>query len=355
MLSGLLSGCATGRYTAQNLPEEFRALPTQNVQTVELAKLASPTTQTDLIAKGDVLEISLSSGLPSERESTRTVRVDDEGNIFLAELGPVSVEGLELESAEGMISTLCVQRELYLTPQVTVTTKQAKVNRVTVVGAVKEPKTYSLRSGQSNLLAALVAAGGLTDDAGTVVEIRHPGFLNGHQTPRIASHSGTYAQGSAIELANHEELSTSVAGNTNVVRVDLVSATKEPSGGYELPDGAIINVQRHDPEPIHVFGLVRKAGEYDFPVGKELRLTSAIALAGDISNPLADKVYVIRKVEGRKEPVVVELSLKNAKERGTVENLTLMPGDTVSVEKTAATNFYDAIRIISFGVGGSVF
>jgi polysaccharide export outer membrane protein len=80
-----------------------------------------------------------------------------------------------------------------------------------------------------------------------------------------------------------------------------------------------------------------------------------LALAGDISNPLADKVYVIRNVEGEPEPVVVELSLKKAKERGAVENITLAPGDTVSVEKTPATIFYDTIRIISFGVGGSVF
>src|SRR5690606_24699589 len=100
------------------------------------------------------------------------------------------------------------------------------------------------------------------------------------------------------------------------------------TGGYQLPDGAIVNVQRQDLEPIYVYGLVRKPGEYDYPVGQEMRLTSAIALAGDISNPLADEVYVIRKIPGRKEPVVIDLSLKKAKERGELENLLLKPGDT---------------------------
>lgn len=350
------SGCASGRYTAQTLPEQFRAQPTRNVQTVELAKLASPATQTDVIARGDVLEISLSSGLPSERDVKRVVRVDDRGRISLAELGHVSVEGLELESAEAMIATLCVERDLYRTPQVTITTKQAKVNRVTVVGAVKEPDTYSLRSGQSNLLAAIVSAGGLAEDAGTLVEIRHPGFRDGRTAPRIAGYPAADPGASGIALASHDEVAASESGKAeNVVQVDLIRATEQSQGGFDLPDGAIVNVERRDPEPIYVYGLVKKAGEYEFPFGKELRLTSAIALAGDISNPLADKVYLIREIENQPEPIVVELSLKKAKERGAIENLALMPGDTVSVEKTPGTIIYDAIRIISFGVGGSVF
>lgn len=350
-------GCATGRFTAESLPEAFRAQPTENVQTVELAKLASPAAQTDLICNGDVLELSLSSGLPSERELTRTVRVDDNGTIYLAELGRVSVEGLQLESAEAVIGSLCMERDLYRTPQVTITMKQENVHQVTVVGAVKEPNTYELRSSQSNLLNAIVTAGGLTDHAGKTVEIRHPGFRDGRSAPRIARGAAESIGSSAIELASHDELEVEHTDSPaqRVVRVDLITATEQTGGGYELPDGAIVNVQRHDPEPIYVYGLVKKAGEYEFPVGKDLRLTSAIALAGDISNPLADKVYVIREIEGRKEPVVVELSLKKAKERGAVENLVLMPGDTVSVEKTPATVMYEAIRIISFGVGGSVF
>lgn len=356
---GVLSGCATGRFTAESLPDQFRAQPTENVQTVEIAKLASPTTKTDVIAPGDVIEVNLSSGLPSERDSERTVRVDEQGAIYLSELGRVSVVDLELESAEALVSTMCMERDLYRTPQVTMTMKQAKVNRVTVVGAVKEPDTYELRSGQSNLLAAIVAGGGLADDAGTMVEIRHPGFRDGREAPKIAADAAR-RQTSAIELAAHEELASNESSQAEgmqhqVIKVDLVSATQNAVGGFELPDGAIVNVERHDPEPIYVYGLVRKAGEYKFPVGKELRLTSALALAGDISNPFADQVYVIRNIEGRQEPVVIELSLKKAKEHGAIENLTLMPGDTVSVEKSPATAMYEAIRIISFGVGGSVF
>jgi polysaccharide biosynthesis/export protein len=361
LAAGLLSGCATGRYTAESLPDVYRARPSENVKTVELAKLASPTAKTNVIARGDVLELNLSSGLPTERDATRTVRVDDSGKIYLADLGHLAIDGLELEAAEAMIASLCVERELYRTPQITITMKQQKVHQVTVVGAVKKPDTYKLRAGQCDLLSAIVSAGGLEDNAGNVVEIRHPGFRDGRVAPPIARGGQSVDSRSGIELTSFDQSTQASDDNDatgtghNVVKIDLISATQEITGGYQLPDGAIINVERKDLEPIYVYGLVRKPGEYKFPVGQEMRLTSAIALAGDISNPLADKVYVIRSIDGRPEPVVVELSLKQAKERGEIENLKLMPGDTVSVEKTVATTFYDTIRIIGFGVGGTVF
>ena len=347
------SGCATGRYTAEKLPDRFRARPTDNVQTVGLSNLASPTAQTDLIARGDVLQVNLSSGMPSEEDLERSVRVNEQGAIYLAELGHVKVDSLTLQAAEDVIATQCMTKELYRTPQVTVTMKQPMVSRVLVTGAVKEEGEYTLRSGQSNLLAAIMKAGGLAENAGTTVEVRHPGYVNGKSAPKIAQGPSSQFNESGVETASFTETVSSSSGN--VLKVDLVAATKQPSGGVELPDGAVIHVERHDPDPVHVMGLVNKAGEYDFPVGKEMRLTSALALAGDISNPLADKIYVIRHIDGEPEPIVVELSLKKAKEHGAVENITLAPGDTVSVEKTPATIFYDTIRIISFGVGGSVF
>ena len=349
----VFSGCATGRYSADSLPDRFRARRTENVQEIALANLASPTAQTDLIAKGDVLEVNLSSGMPSEEDTERTVRVNEQGTIYLAELGFVDVEGLELEAAEGIIATLCVQRELYRAPQVTLTMKQPKLHRVLVTGAVEEEGEYLLRSGQSNLLSAIMKAGGPADDAGTHVEVRHPGFANGTPAPKIAEGSGSPGVSEGVTQAAHaQSVSTS---SENLLRIDLVSLSRQPSRGVELPDGAVVYVERIDPEPIHVIGLVNKAGEYDFPVGKTVRLTSALALAGGVSNPLADKIYVIRQISGQPEPVVVELSLKTAKEQGALENLTLVPGDTISVEKTPATVVYDAIRIISFGIGGQVF
>ncbi|MBX3438296.1 MAG: polysaccharide biosynthesis/export family protein [Planctomycetaceae bacterium] len=348
ILVGTLSGCASGRYMAANLPAEWQASPVENAQTLELAKIASPTVQTDRIGRGDVIRVNISTGFKTEDNPEWVVRVSEDGTALLPDMGPVPLEGLELETAEVHIGSLCREKGLYRTPQVTVTMEQPKVNNVMVIGAVNEPNMYELRSGSSGLLDALVKAGGLSEFAGTTVEIRHPGFRDKGKTPRIAA-----AGGQDVMHVAHE----SEAGfqGPQTVQVDLISATQEGRGGYYLPDGSVVNVQRHDPLPIHVAGLVQKAGVFVFPVGKELTLLDAVAEAGGISNPLANKVYIIRSKPGHDEPILIEASLRRAKNNLGLDNPKLIPGDYVSVEQTPGTAVYEALRLVGFGVNGRAF
>ncbi len=345
----LCAGCTSAQFTPATLPQDWQASRTFNAQTVDLSRLATPTIQNDLIAAGDVLEISLSAGLVNEDDISRLVRINQDGETFLAGLGNVKLEGLDLEEAEALISSLAVEKGLYHAPNVTVMMKRPKVNQVTVIGAVNEPSTYYLRSGASSLLQALVAAGGLAEDAGTAVRISHQGYWSdsGGSPPIAGQPPGDVA------LAAHQTGTASNQGRS--VRVDLVSATTEGTGGgYHLADGTIVTVERRDPEPIQLQGLVEKPDLYDYPVGKELRLLGAISLAGGVSNPVADKVYIIRSKPDTEEPVLIQASLKKAKHDGA-ENIRLAPGDVVSVEPTTATVLIDTIRVIGFTIGGSVF
>ncbi|MGE0378121.1 MAG: SLBB domain-containing protein [Planctomycetaceae bacterium] len=348
LLAGSLSGCAAGKYRAASLPLEWQATAVENAQTLELAKIASPTVQTDRIGRGDVLKINISTGFNTENNPEWVVRVSDDGDVLLPDLGDVPLEGLELEAAEAQIGSLCREKGLYRLPQVTVTMEQPKINNVMVIGAVKEPNTYELRSGSSSLLEAIVKAGGLSEDAGTVVEIRHPGFRGSSRSPRIAA-AGTQE----IWNVSHEE--PGAPDGPQTVKVDLISATQAGRGGYDLPDGSIVNVQRHDPLPIHVAGLVKKAGAYEFPIGKELTLLDAIAEAEGISNPLANKVYIIRNKPGHDEPILIEASLRKAKHHRGLDNPLLIPGDYVSVEQTPGSALYEAARLVGFGINGRAF
>ena len=61
---------------------------------------------------------------------------------------------------------------MFQKPHVTVTMKRQRKNAIMVIGAVKEPGLKELPRGSCSLLAALVSAGGLSEDAGTDVEIR---------------------------------------------------------------------------------------------------------------------------------------------------------------------------------------
>jgi polysaccharide export outer membrane protein len=88
-------------------------------------------------------------------------------------------------------------------------------------------------------------------------------------------------------------------------------------------------------------------------VNHELRVFGALAMAGGLSQKIADKVYVIRNSPDGHGAVVIEVSLRAAK-RNAAENLRLAPGDIVSVEQTPLTVMMDIINIIRFGVGANI-
>jgi polysaccharide export outer membrane protein len=342
-------GCVSNDvYLAHELPAGLQAAQIENPKTLELIRLASGTYNNDLIDVDDVLEISILAGLnPRDNPPTMQPRVTRNGNISLPDVGEVPVAGLDLQSAESAIATACVQRQIYRRPHVTVSMRRQATNRVMVAGAVKNQNYYNLPRGSSDLLSALVAAGGLADDAGTIVEVRNPG---GTVAPpdRIAQSIGP--SGELIPAGHSQTIPTANRSGPSTFRIDLVSATKRGQAAAQLPDGAIVTVERRDPESIQVLGLVHKPGEIKYPIGTELRLLDAISQAGWTSNQGANKVYVIRHAP---QQVVIQASLREAK-RNPAENIRLAPGDVVSVEQTPATVLIDTLHLIRFAVGTSL-
>jgi polysaccharide export outer membrane protein len=288
-------GCASTKiYTSKTLPGQWQAKPIANVASFDLTKLSSATVPEDLIAAEDVLEVTIASGVGHEEIQTMPSRVSESGSVDVLHVGQVRVAGLDLAEAEAAIHRACIQREIYRTPHVTVVMKRPKVNRITVLGAVEKPGVVELRSGNSDLLQALVQADGLTKEAGSMVEIHHPGFRNQEAgSPKIAE--GTDSQGNQL-TAFDDTPAKKISSRT--LKVDLASLGTGVKANYDLEDGAVVRVEKRDPPALQVIGLVKKPDRYEFPLGKNMRLTDAIALAGGTSNPLADKVFIIRRRDG---------------------------------------------------------
>ena len=349
----LLSGCVSSDIIqADNVPQWLQAPTIDNPKTLDLSGMASGTYNNDLIDRGDVLEVTINTGLNAKDNLTFPVRVSDNGLATLPVVGDVAVQGLELESAEAAIAAACVQRAIYRSPQVTVTMKKQRTIRVMVSGGVKNPNVYNLPRGNSDLLSLLVLAGGLADNAGTLVEVRNPPSAGGSPSDRIANGPG--GANNIEQAGGHSQpLLAAAAKSPQSVRIDLVSATKNGAGNFPLQDGAIVHVERRDPPPVHVLGLVHKAGKYEYPIGTELHLLDAVALASGVSNQAANKVYIIRHPEGQPQPTVIEASLRDAKRSGDM-NLKLAPGDVVSVEQTPTTMLLDTIHLIRFAIGTSL-
>ena len=356
-------GCATvqgEKYTYKTLPANFIARARENPQTIDLTRLASASKQSDVLDRGDVVEVAIAAGL-NEKDTVRfSVRIEEDGQASIPQVGRIQLAGMKMEAAEAAIIYECVDRGLYRSPNVTVTMKSQRTNRIMVAGAVKKPSVYDLPRGQCDLLTALSRAEGLDPSAGTQVVIRNPSLLSQTTQQRFAGKNS-----SLVDPVGHSVDVEPIGAMSDTVKVDLVSATKTGSHGYQLEDGAVVYVEKRDPEPLHVLGLVQRPGRFEFPISEELRVVEAVALAGGVSSLAANKVYVIRRKPGslsrtvdpehpdQVETFIIHVSLANAKQKSE-SNIRLQPGDVVSVEQTPLTIMVDLLKRVGMNLGGSI-
>ena len=329
-----LTGCHSGIYQAGRLPAELSVSPVDTFRKINFTRLARSTAQSDLIYPGDVVEVTIATGLEEKSPVSWPLRVSDGGEVDIPLIGVVRVAGLLLPDAEQAIRHESIARRVYRDPHVSVLLKSRKMIHVTVVGAVKDPGTKELPAANADLLSALLAAGNLTEEASTIVEIR--------KVPDFSTQFAGYG-GQRRTLAQDSSL-----------RIDLIAASQGVAPDYRVEDGSVIMVRERDPKTIQVIGLVNRPDQFEIPPDQEVRLLDAIALANGRTMQLADKVHVIRQLDTMKEPILIAASMKEAK-RGGPANLRLGPGDIVSVEETPLTFTVGTIRsFIRFGFSSAI-
>ena len=337
----LISGCKSQAIRAGKLPSKFRTAERSNRQTIDFSRVASTGASDAVIAPSDLLEINIATGQGDESTQPMTARVAEDGTVSVPVIGPVPVAGLEAYEASQNIANFAVQRGMYKNPFVTVEIKSKAVNRVTVLGAVNEPGVHDLPRGSSDLISALAASGGLTEEAGTQVE--------------IVRHSQTGDVNNSRQIQQTAYGASPQQADTKTIRIDLSSESTTNNTDYKLDDRDVVRVVPQKKETVYVSGLVRKPGMFELENEQDIHLLDAIALAGGRSSSVADKVYVIRRVENRPEPIVIQASISKAKHNG-LENLRLAAGDTITVEQTPTTALVDSVKHffrLSFGVAGS--
>ncbi len=340
-----LSGCAHREvYRPSNLPVEFQAKPVADLRNAPLPEFAGQSTPSDVIMAGDVLDVTVATDLETQPRSV-PIRVDDLGTIQVPYIGPVQVGGLRFADAEQAIAAAAVQRDIFRHPTVTVERRQMRTHRVTVVGAVNKPGVYDLPASNSNVFAALVAAEGLNTKASPIVEVRRgSGDRDPVERPPLTA--------DASGLDGVRTAGWDASGPLRVRQINLVSPAAAASEEYRLSDGDVVHVAEREALPFFVDGLVAKPGAYPMPPDQPIRILDAIALAGGKNNPLADKVWIVRQIPGRDEPVLIKASLQRARE-DMQENLIVAAGDVISLEETPGTFVYNLLKGFVH-IGGTV-
>jgi len=350
-----VSGCAHRRiYRASELPARFAPPSPQDVNAALVSGRLTPpcSASSELITAGDLLDVTIDDGFGEQPAKTSSVWVEEDGTTRIPLIGTVAVAGLTLHEAGRVIAREGVRSGLYRDPYpyVTVEMKRRRMNRVTVMGAVATPGVVHLPRSSSYLLAALVAAGNLTENAGPEVEIRRAARPRG--APHlIPPHSPHTADGPQAELTSYGHSGPQAP---QTIRVNLVSAGQADQESYYLEDGDVVVVGERKPGSICVMGLVEKPDEYELPTDREFRVLEALALAGGRKSQLADKVCIVRHPPDEEEPIEIRVSVREAKRNGAA-NVKLAAGDVVSVEETPATFTIEMLRnFVRFGLSSSI-
>jgi polysaccharide export outer membrane protein len=188
-------------------------------------------------------------------------------------------------------------------------------NKVSILGAVNEPGTYDYPSRQ-NLLDVLAMAGGLSKEAGWMVQVRR----------------------STDELKLPAKF-----------LIDLNQLIKEGKVELNLPIEGDDVIYVPEAGVIYVDGAVRRPGNY--PIKGGMTIKEAVVAAGGYSD-MADKNHIklVRLAEEHRREVI-ELSQEDIR-NGTAANLEVKDRDVLFVETSTMRALMYGLRV---NIAGGLF
>jgi polysaccharide biosynthesis/export protein len=251
---------------------------------------------------------------------TLSVRVNHEGLISLPLLGDIKVAGL---TTSGLERELKKQYDKYIyNPEVGVLVTEHR-QRVSVIGAVSKTGILEL-TGPKTVIEILAMAGGVTDQAGTQVQIYRQG-PNGRESYVIDL--AVLASNAALINANTEGLITMPVQPGDIINV--------PQAGMFFVDGA-----------------VKAPGSY--PLGRRYSLSQALTRAGGVDRDLySADITIFRQGTSGVETMNVDL---NEIVSGVIADPQIEADDVILVPINTAKYVYFKVfgQILGWGtsIGG---
>jgi polysaccharide biosynthesis/export protein len=240
---------------------------------------------------GDKIEI----GVFGHDDMNRVSEVKTDGTVAIPLLGDVKVAGRSVAEIDRDVTQRLAQ-EYLVDPEVNVDVREYKSQWVTLMGEVRTPGRYALRSNM-RLIDLLAEAGGPTKDAGTdIVLTRHDDSGQGtHQT---------------------------------TVHLDDILNPGKPESNIALRHGDIVTLGQRD--WLYLRGEVSRPGAYNIERG--WTILRAISAAGGLTQFANRKeVQLLRAGTGAiQEKTVVNLK---AIEDGHKEDIPLLPNDIIIVPR----------------------
>lgn len=281
----LLLACS-GTFAGQEKTETQKQTNDRIEQLADIARTHPVDTP---IGTGDLLHIDVFD-IP---ELSRDLRVSDVGDIsFPLVPGRIPAAGLTPFQLEEKLEQLLIDNGLVTHPQVSVFVREQNSQPVSVVGAVNKPMVYQVIR-PTSLLEVLADAGGISDDAGSVVLITRPARPGAEKT-----------DGSA------DATPSSPDSQTITIRLQDLLDSGDPSYNIQVFGGDAVSVPRAGIIYVTGAGVVQPGGYVLQSHGEQVTTMKAVALAhGLTSYAKADDAVILRTnpLTGQKDQIPVHL------------------------------------------------
>lgn len=279
------------------------ALPAAAAPPAATASSAAPTTavtRQTVIHPGDQLNVQVFG----QQSLSQTVTVAPDGSVDYPLIGHMQVGGMTIEAATNSIHNKLLK--FVRQPNVTIAIAQLAQPTVLVLGNVKTPGKYQLRS-DARITDAIAAAGGIADVNGALPEAR------------VSDSSGNVSTVSLQKLLHDGDMTTD----------------------KNLSEGSVVYV----PGPVTLDVVVEGAVDHpgDVQVSEGDHLSMAIAKAGNSANANADlnNIRVLRNMpDGSRQQLNVNL-YKALEHNDSSADPVLQKGDVVYVPQARQkSNFF---------------
>lgn len=349
--------------------EKFETPQQTNGRIQQLAAKARTRPVNTPIGSGDLLHIEVFD-VP---DLTRDVRVNQTGEISLPLIpGKIQAGGLTSFQLEEKIANLLQENGLVSHPQVSVFVREQTSQPVSVIGAVRSPRVVQILR-PTTLLEVLAQAGGIADDAGSVVLVIRSGPGStpappaaadpepGKFRPNDSSVAPTAAAEEKIQTEQVADRSKSRLTtdekilDSQTITIKLRDLLESGNPTFDIPvyGGDVISVPSSG--IVYVVGAVQAPGGYVLQDrGEEVTTLKLIALAhGLTSTAKANNALIVRRNQqtGQKEEISVHLKTIMAQK---TEDVRLYPNDLLFVPDSTGKKVLYRTGAAALGIGTSV-
>jgi polysaccharide export outer membrane protein len=256
--------------------------------------------------------------------TTKTFRIDGQGDLQVPMVGRVHIAGLTVQQSE---LELDKRLATYIKdPQVAVDVKELRSQPASVLGAVNTPGIHQVQ-GHKTLLEMISMAGGVRPDAGYSIRITRK------------------MEWGCIPLPSS---TVDASGKFSVAQVNLqaIMEAKTPEENIQILPHDVITVPKA--EMVFVTGEVKKSGGYILGERQSMSVLQAVSLAEGL-NSTADKKHakILRLDPNADDRVEIAVDLKGILE-GKSADVKLQGNDILFVPGNAGKKI--ALRVIEAAI-----